>query len=265
MDEKHKVGQSNVDTKLLGDIVVTPMPHLETTGAMEGHKRSVKMIRGLGVFMEGRTALDDWWLKFGEDKARQQHDPTDGTDTEGKKRKRQLDSDPASTFKRHLSLKGITELEVAGQSTSLDGHPKPTITTSTNAEIDHTAGLLVALTNQQDASAIHAPATSISQESLSIRPLTSAVSATPNSAHATPPTSSRGQDQQPAGLKRTFTPELQESLISQSLKEMFARASSIIQESIEVDGVVFLDARMSPLERRKGESPKTIGYFALTA
>jgi hypothetical protein len=56
-------------------------------------------------------------------------------------------------------------------------------------------------------------------------------------------------------MKRTFTPELQESHISESIKEMFSRASNILQECIEVDGAIFLDGSISTFGRQKGDEP----------
>jgi signal transduction histidine kinase len=52
-------------------------------------------------------------------------------------------------------------------------------------------------------------------------------------------------DQCPAGPKqdmRNFTANLQDTMLSANLKDMFSRASNIIQKCIEVDGTIFLDA-----------------------
>jgi hypothetical protein len=86
MDERPREGLSDVEMQFLGDIAVTIMTHLEMTRSKEGHRRSEKMIRCLGVFMEGRTALDDWWLELGDKEPRQQHGPKDGAEAESKKR-----------------------------------------------------------------------------------------------------------------------------------------------------------------------------------
>jgi hypothetical protein len=49
-----------------------------------------------------------------------------------------------------------------------------------------------------------------------------------------------------------FIQDFQESAISAKLKEMFIRAAHIIQESIEVDGALFLDASISASSNRSG-------------
>jgi hypothetical protein len=135
----------------------------------------------------------------------------------------------------------------------------PELPTSTQgkAEADCPVGLPSVSATQRGSDVISAASKSGSQEPLSLRSPMSTPLATLDIAHDTSPVPSRRQN------LRTYTPDLQDSLISESLKELFSRASNIIQECIEVDGAIFLDASISTLGGQRRESPMTFAYFKL--
>lgn len=62
MDDKPRDGLSDVEIGFLGDMAITIMAHLEIGRVKEEHRRSKKMVKGLGLFVEGASTLHEWWL-----------------------------------------------------------------------------------------------------------------------------------------------------------------------------------------------------------
>jgi hypothetical protein len=244
MDDRPREGLSSADTEFLGDVAHVIMAHLEMMRSNEGHRRSEKMVKGLGVFMEGGTDLGDWWLELGNIKPRQQYGPKDGAEAENKKRK-EYGLGPTPSRQRHISPGRTMEAAVPIPSTSPGGHSRPSMTTPAEKANCTVEGLSVP-TAQGDDDGISAPSRSGSQESPSQQASKTAVLATADGA----PVPSRGQS------VGGFTLDLRDRLVSQSVKDMFFRASNIIQECIEVDGAIFLDANIHTHRGEMGEPPK---------
>jgi hypothetical protein len=255
MDVRPREGLNDVEIKFLGDLAVTIMAHLEMTRSNEGHRRSEKMIKGLGGFMEGRADLDDWWLELGNNNPRgRQHGPKESVEAESNKRG-EPDLDPTLVFKRNISPERTMEAEVPEPSPSLGGRSEPSIATPAKAKADCAIEVSSISTTQGDSDVLHAASKSGGPESRSHGSSKSTLSEMIASAHVTSRTPSRGHS------ARTFTPDYQESLISKRLKEMFSRASNIIQESIEVDGAIFLDASVSMVSGQTGEPLEAQGLL----
>jgi hypothetical protein len=92
--------------------------------------------------------------------------------------------------------------------------------------------------------------------------LVSRISATLASAQDASPTPSTGPDQRPAGSKqnlKTSTEDLQETVLSENLKDVFSHASNIIQECIEVERTIFLDASIGTFGGYVDESNNRLG------
>lgn len=68
-DDQPRQGLDDAQKKFLDDLTVTIMAHLEMTRVKAAHRRSEKMVSGLGVFVEGRSSLRDWWLDTKNNKA----------------------------------------------------------------------------------------------------------------------------------------------------------------------------------------------------
>ncbi|KAH8882109.1 hypothetical protein GQ53DRAFT_464296 [Thozetella sp. PMI_491] len=250
LDEKPRDRLSNVEITFLRDIVTAIMAHLEITRSQECHWRSEKMIKGLGVFMEGRIALDDWWVGLGNNKSPQRQSMQYDAEVKGEKEGNEPDLDLMSGLKRDIPLEKIIEPEASMLSSSLGGHShiqysKPPIATPVEVKNCHAVKSPTCSEFQRQGDAI----SSVTSKPTGQETLTPMLphSAVPNS---TPPLPGRRQNQEPAGSKWTLgppTPDLQENLVSQSLKEMFSRASNIIQKCLEVNGAAFLDATGSPV------------------
>jgi signal transduction histidine kinase len=231
MDDKPRQGLSDVEIRFLGDMAITIMAHLEMTRVKEEHRRSENMVKGLGLFVEGKSTLREWWLEVGNNKAWRQQGLKDGLDAQGSEQGRpQPDLDPTSTPKEHISASETMKPEVARQSKSLNS---PSSFSQSKPGVDSPAS------------------NSRSQETVASR-----ISATLASAQGESPIPSTGADQRPAGSKqnlRTSTEDLQETMLSENLKDIFSRASNIVRECIEVDGTIFLDASIGTFGGHTGE------------
>jgi signal transduction histidine kinase len=250
IDERPREGLSEAEIEFLGDVALAIMAHLEMTRSQEGERRSEKMIKGLGVFMKGRTDLQDWWLELGNNKPRKQQDASAGGEPEGKGRETE---DYTSVTQGHaLSSKhGTGEAAVSGSGSSSlpfpDSNPSKATLAGFNAGFPVDRPLVSTPVEYTDATATSRP---VSQKHL------------PKSAQSTQETTAGADVESPMphrghSASTTFTSDFQDSLISGRLKEMFCRAGHIIQESIEVDGALFLDASISTLSERSGESSST--------
>jgi hypothetical protein len=68
-DDQPRQGLDGTQRRFLDDVTITIMAHLEMTRVKAAHRRSEKMVSGLGVFVEGRSSLRDWWLDTKNNKA----------------------------------------------------------------------------------------------------------------------------------------------------------------------------------------------------
>jgi signal transduction histidine kinase/GAF domain-containing protein len=62
MSDMPRNGLSDVEAIFLEDLALTVMDHLEMTRVKEAHRRGEKMVKGLGLFVDGRSHLGEWWL-----------------------------------------------------------------------------------------------------------------------------------------------------------------------------------------------------------
>jgi hypothetical protein len=272
LDDKPRDGLSDVEIGFLGDMVITIMSHLEIGRVKDEHRRSEKMVKGLGLFVEGGSTLREWWLEVRNDKAWLQQGSKDGAETKSNENSRpQQDLDPKSRSKDHISTTETTRPEVAGQSESLDNasrlpQPKPAEDTPARAQAEPAVEPRPLSATQRDCDEISTTPNLGNQKTISFPTPASSTSATPAREQDASPIRSTGDDQRSANSTpnvRTSTADLQETMLSENLKEMFSRASNIIRECIEVDGTIFLDASIGTFGGHTGESYDRLGRSEL--
>jgi signal transduction histidine kinase len=248
MDDKPRDGMSDVEIRFLGDMAITIMAHLETGKVKEEHRRSGKMVKGLGVFVEGGSTLREEWLEVGNDKAWEQHGSKDGAE--------------AHSNEEHISATKTTGSEVAGGFESLDNpsplpQPKPAVDTLAMAQVESAVELPPPLATQRGGDEISTAPSLGNRETHSFPTPVSSDSAMPDRTQDASSIRSTGEDQlstNSSQSSRGSTAGLQETMLSENLKEMFSRASNIIRECIEVDGTIFLDASIGTFGGDTGES-----------
>ncbi|PQE05175.1 hypothetical protein CJF31_00011333 [Rutstroemia sp. NJR-2017a BVV2] len=241
MDDVPRGGLSEVDITFLGELAITIMAHLDMVKVKEAHQRNEKMVKGLGDFVGGRNPLHEWWLDLKNNKELGPQDSKYRAEAQNStKSKLKPDADPTPALTEHISainasnLEGLEHSEPQG-SPLPRSYPKLAVDTQTNAKGYGTAESRRVHPRDKDVDPTSVVPSTSSQDRLSS-----------NMSEAFAPTkSSNVGDQCPAGPKqdiRNFTANLQDTMLSANLKDMFSRASNIIQECIEVDGTIFLDA-----------------------
>lgn len=237
MAETPRQGLADVEAELLADLAHAIGAHLEMTKSNEGHRRSEKMIKGLGMFMQGRADLGDWWLDLGNNNPRQRQEPEEMS--LGKTSKtNSVSSISVPVPVSHVSSGVVTIPTDSDHSASPDDHPS-------SAYHVHNGPQRASDSSADSLSVPPAHGASTSGSHGTARRRCTSVSA--DDANTPPRASSTGQS------ARTITPDSQESLTSKRLKTMFSRACHIIQDCIEVDGAVFLDASITTLSEHSAE------------
>ena len=232
MDEMPRPeGLSDAELVFMADLSLAVMAHLELTRAREGERRSEKMIKGLGIFMKGRTDLNDWWLELGNTTPQGSEETRPQLQADNRQRK---ETGPGSiTAHGSNSTKTIPPRLDAGF--ALD---RPMV--STPMEYSKSDGDAASTsTRSERRTALPFPKTLVSVFNEQQQPQ-----------HQSSTKGDAPEREQSAST--IFIQDFQESAVSAKLKEMFIRAGHIIQESIEVDGALFLGVSISASSNRSG-------------
>ncbi|MCJ1387585.1 hypothetical protein MMC18_000428 [Xylographa bjoerkii] len=67
IDNKPRAGLDKKGLKVLEEIADSIMDHLELVMCKQQRERAERMIQGLGLFVEGRASLREWWIKSSKD------------------------------------------------------------------------------------------------------------------------------------------------------------------------------------------------------
>jgi hypothetical protein len=197
------------------------------------------MVKALGLFLEGGESLRDWWISQGEQSQHIQQDIINGQVRRGLSVVEQADIEfgvqNETPDRGSPVVNGINEHDLRSQqatimsaSASILGDGRPSIPTNrTLSSADSTS-----------------PSTDIPSTSTN-----TGVLATGQDSATTPDTSQltskpamiriRSEESHPSSM--TVKP-IQEALLSVDLKKAFDRASNLIREATDVDGVAFFDA-----------------------
>ena len=261
MDDHPREGMSDIEVRFLGDMAATIMTHFETTRVKNEHRRSEKMVKGLGLFVEGRSALSEWRLDTENNQEGRQQIMKDGGRTHSSETGRprsDLDLHSLTASKESVSANKTQSPDVIDYSDlpkiPSSPQPKPAGGTSAKAQSKTTVDLRPILAAQIESDNTSRASNSGNQETLS----------DPTPVSTKSPVPRIGEDQYPAGSNqslRTSAADLQETMLSENLKEMFSRASNIIRECIEVDGTIFLDASIGTFGGYTSESHSRSGQL----
>jgi signal transduction histidine kinase len=70
LDDRPRNVVSDIEWQFMKDMAATVMDYLRTQRALREERRGEKMVKALGLFMEGRASLCEWWLSSRGDDAR---------------------------------------------------------------------------------------------------------------------------------------------------------------------------------------------------
>lgn len=218
------------------------MDHLENGRVKQKHHRAERMVKALNVFLEGGDSIRNWWITQGREGQNIQQAGINEDSRRGVSLSQQADrefgvQDPPDMYFGGIGLRGIKKGDVDAQHASggrttqgvlSDGRP-PVPTSVTSSTVPSTI-----LSTE-----LPTIGTAFRQESVSSEgpPMTSKESTGSNSATGAAPSGCDTPQQTSMSGKG-----LQEALLSNDVKRIFSRASNLIREAIDVDGISFFDA-----------------------
>ena len=240
VDDQPRDGLSEGEIQFMTDMGVTVMDYLEAGRVKWKQYRAERMVKAMGLFIEGRATLRDWWLQLGHQaqnaavRKRTQHDIS---------LEKQADlefgvQDPVDEF----TAKGLHGLHPHDSRPTLLRSPSSSTLSHSIHGDPKTDGRPIM--PQRDSMFSSSSASTFISRSYHDR--NSSVTTFDAATEPTVETEERHHsvafDLPPENVGPDASKELQEALFSGDLKGVFSRASNLIREAIGVDGVLFLDA-----------------------
>lgn len=223
-------GLNHDEIKFMQDMSRTIVGYLEYRRSYDKYRRSARMVRGMGNFVEGSDSLDP--VLDG---------PTRGLGRSSKRTSRLLISaDVAEGIKR------TEEIPPKGGRPSL-----LPISTATAANIGEEETIISPGIRSPAVSTTEASPTSRTSPSLGTRTVTASAAAGSKASSLAPDDSSRSSTPRPDSRHSGASTSTQQPAVAQvssadlqlaESSRVFAKAANIIRQSVEVDGVLFLDA-----------------------
>lgn len=238
-DQPRGQGLNESEIQFMKDMGVTVMDYLEAGRIKRKQYRAERMVKAMGLFIEGRATLRDWWLQTGHQaqaaavKKRSRHDiPLE----------KQADlefgvQDPVDEF----TAKGLNGLHPEYRPALLRSPSSSTISHSIYGDSKNDGR-----PNMPQRDSMFSSSDASTYMSKSYHDRNSSVTSFGATTEPTLESEERHHsvafDLPPENVGPDTSKELQEVLFSGDLKGVFARASNLIREAIAVDGVLFLDA-----------------------
>jgi signal transduction histidine kinase len=248
VDDKPREDFGELDLDILKDLAATVMDHLALGTVRGRHHRADRMIKGLGLFVEGKATLRDWWLRSGH--LAQGPTASDGSrggwtlkaraDAEFGPQMPAISNDLTLEQHNEFPLKS-SESETPETKPTLSGvvnatlHSVPSETLSSDSAIPVQSSDQIGQRADTELLGLINPLLlgHVSQNAIGPQPVQKSTS--PDSAEREEGDSSK-------------EPEAETMTTSQDMAAMFKRASNLIRESITVEGCVFLDASSATIE-----------------
>lgn len=240
VDDKPRDGLSEDEKEFLIDMGVTVMDHLDAQRNNQKQSRSERMMKAVGLFIEGKSTLREWWLEGGHKTQQTQITKRMHSDTVALKGQADIEfgiQDPVEEFSkqglRSLSDHHFTRPSLfrSNSSSTLDhmdrtgdGRPLGPIRFDTLTPSDSTAETVFSRPKLAHTGSV----TTVETET----------SATDTRRNSNP------SEMPPQNPATDVAKELQEALISKDLRAVFSRASNLIREASGVDGSIFYDASL---------------------
>ncbi|TGO24540.1 hypothetical protein BPAE_0100g00080 [Botrytis paeoniae] len=255
-DDTPRNGLLPEELEFLTDITDTVMEHLENIAVKRDHQRGEKMVKGLGLFVEGHSSIKSWWLRTRNDR----ETSVRGKDSYATRSVGNLTAPDEATLEdlgtagpeaNASSADRIREMEELISLLPTSSSPPsnlrddlPLRPRGENDESDDLSSVRVrdispCFKEQLDQpSNVNLPIRSsqIPSDSPSDETPRSSLSRSPDQAHLSMPAGDTTFND-----IKTRSP----SEKAEVLKKMLSRASNLIRESTDVEGVIFFDAKES--------------------
>ncbi|CAL3964860.1 hypothetical protein PZA11_002235 [Diplocarpon coronariae] len=272
-DDEPRERLNEDEQQFLSDMAVTVMDYLESRRVKRQQYRAERMIKAIGLFIEGKSTLREWWLETGhkyQHAALRKRSIVDNTPLD-KQADAEFGVQEETDYFSRNGLNGLadqtlmsTSIHQSPSSVSLstidrgdrelgDGRPPiPRNDTTSSDRTRYSAPLPAPLArppiyrenslfSSADTSTV--PSTRVSR---SWRDRNSSVTTLDENATDLTPDSEKQNsvsfDLPPNPVLPDLSGDLQNDVLSPDVKDVFARASNLIREAIGVEGVIYYDA-----------------------
>ncbi|KAG9245685.1 hypothetical protein BJ878DRAFT_338818 [Calycina marina] len=247
VDDEPRKGISDDEIGFLIDMGVTVMDHLDSIRLNQKQHRAERMVKAIGLFVEGKSTLRDWWLlegghNYANSKVKKQsrnnttlHSQADvefgiqdpkSDDIHLPRHRELLNKIDRPTLSRSPSSSSMSHVDREREHNG-DGRPMLTTGDSNNSNTDTTT-----------------PTNVFSKGHI---PRNSSVTTFDTSEGTVPDTIrhiSVAFDLPSDSPNTEVSKELQEALLTRDVRAVFSRASNLIREAGGVDGTIFYDASL---------------------
>lgn len=240
VDDKPRDGLNEEELQFMVDMGVTVMDYLEAGRVNQKEGRAQRMVKAVGLFIEGKSSLRDWWLQEGHkgQKSRVKKRARNSATLEGLADTEFGVQDPLDQF----SAKGIESLTSHNHRESL-GRLERSPSSSTLSHNDRGDGRPAMPHTISSLTDTTVPLSSLSRPAVdrnSSATTLSTVGDIHHEANIRHHSVAFDNPSDPTGPDNSK--ELEEALLSNDLKGIFSRASNLIREARGMDGTLFFDA-----------------------
>jgi signal transduction histidine kinase len=247
-------GFSEVEIGFLRDMAATTMDHIESSRVRQRHDRAEKMVKALAIYLEGGESLREWWLNQATEGRSIQQSSINEQNRRGFSLSQQADTElGVQDGPDGYSAANMEDLEENFDSLPITYSRSAT---SRSVHSSHRPGI----SERQSSFSTTDPVTYSSNLAFVNTGFASSENSSVTNSSALPPTlASRlaDPDTQLPGK------ELQEALLSADVKQTFSRASNLLREAIDLDGVAFYDASVGSFGARSLQEQKAPGAHTL--
>ncbi|MCJ1383339.1 hypothetical protein MMC17_006452 [Xylographa soralifera] len=246
VDNKPRAGLDEKGLKVLKEIADSIMDHLELVMCKQQRERAERMIQGLGLFVEGRASLREWWIKSSR-ASRSIHSS-----------QRSMTLEERADIEFGHNTRSITEMprleSISTTGSSSDELINSTVTNSSQRmqiETSRTTSESVTSSSQQKNLKVGTQRVLIETASIDIsndqnhsstNTLSPLIMTAADKDEETISTDGRSSQIEAPNLEGAATGS---SKISTDLEEMLSRATNLIREAIDLEGAIYYDLNLS--------------------
>lgn len=215
LDADPRYGVKEADLVFLQDMAETVMAHLDAKRAASQKQRAERLIKGLGLLTQGGSSLREWWLAR-HDKAKQS----------GRRQEREASMEDDTTDAQRADQEFGNDSQFLNHADTVErAQSRSAISTS----------------QREDPNQGRRPP---QEKDFAVRDSIMAESnGTPTASPVTSSASAGSKTQNTLAVRRGAEPAKAEHFnLEQSTQWLFSRASNLLRESLNVDGVLMLDA-----------------------
>lgn len=239
-----QLGARNIE--FLKDMAITIMDYLEAGRMKRQQFRAERMVKAIGLFIEGKSSLREWWLDHGHKYAAVKKRNKDANDLV-KEADREFGVQEVTDYFSRTTLSGLNE-----NTPRSSGPPSPS---SSGISGDRGDGRPVIPRGDTFLSDTVGSTTLVSK---SWHERNSSVTTFDTLTEQTPDVENRPSvsfDLPPQNPPGELSRDLQNAVLSSEVKGVFARSSNLIREAIGVEGVIYFDASVGSFG---GSSDKSV-------